>query len=275
MLRIYRKGAGSTHTTAEDHIYPVPQKPWLGKVFADFARPSVASFPFKNPENLLPTTMPSRQGDLLTPGCFHITQVAPCNPKEATSELCPRDGPGGPPSGPVYIEVYKIITLLALLASSARQSLWDPVVIPARRRKWWHRGEMQLSAKAAGTLPRCSSPARGPRMHSCRVTSLLSSPKSSHHLCPPPPLFPSTHRLPTRVLPMCFGCCRGVVQGEGCCWFSCCLHGGDQLFLALFLNGVRQTYIRAGRSSCLDEYLPKSLCYLAVSLQKGPAPFVW
>lgn len=73
----------------------------------------------------------------------------------------------------LFREVYKIIALLALLTSLARKSLWDLVVIPTRRRKWWHRGGMQPSAKAAGTLPRCSSLAHDPRTHSRRAASRL------------------------------------------------------------------------------------------------------
>lgn len=84
-------------------------------------------------------------------------------------------------------------------------------------------------------------------------------------------LFRRPPGCPTRCSP----CVPMGMRGEGCGWFSCCLRGGDQLFLALFLNGVQQAHISACRSSCLDEYLPESLRYLAVSLQKGPAPFVW
>ena len=133
---------------------------------------------------------------------------------------------------------------------------------------------MQLSAKAAGTLPRCSSPAHDPHTRSHRAASLLllsqilpSSLSSSTFFIDP--------QAPTHVCSPCVWGAAVGMGGEGCGWFSCCLHGGDQLFLALFLNGMQQAHIRACRSSCLDEYLPKSLRYLAVSLQKGPAPFVW
>lgn len=51
------------------------------------------SFPFPNPERLLPVPVPSCRGDLLTPGCFRITQVVPCDPKEATGELRRGGGP--------------------------------------------------------------------------------------------------------------------------------------------------------------------------------------
>lgn len=104
---------------------------------------------------------------------------------------------------------------------------------------------------------------------STTMPSLLLNPPFS--LPYPPPPFPQTHRLPPHILGAGM-----MVQGEGCCCccWSCWLQG-DQQFLVLFLKGVQQSHILSHRSSCLDEYLPKSLRYLAVSLQKGPAPFVW
>lgn len=116
---------------------------------------------------------------------------------------------------------------------------------------------------------------------------LIFSMSSQHVVTParqPPPPLPnspvsrssfSTAPQAPHVCSLCVCSAAVGMWGEKTAKPAASLRGGDQLFLALFLNSVQQAHIHAPRSSCLDEYLPKSLCYLAVSLQKGPAPFVW
>lgn len=94
-----------------------------------------------------------------------------------------------------------------------------------------------------------------------RLSASSSSPTfSHHHLCPLLLPYRPTG-CPTRVLPMCLGWGERAAAGLAVAFL-------EEISYSLLLSSVQQAHICARRSSCLDEYLPKSLHYLAVSLQK-------
>lgn len=143
------------------------------------------------------------------------------------------------PPKAVCTGVYKPPALLIPLALWARKSLWDLVVIAARRGKWWHWGGMQLSARVVSTLP--AALLRHTR--SPRAASASSSPKLPLSLYSSFCLAPQAHWQVCSLF--VWGAAAGIWgEGWGCC--SCCLHGGgEQLFLVLSFPDVQQTHIHS------------------------------
>lgn len=167
------------------------------------------------------------------------------------------------PPKAVCTGVYKPPALLVLLASWARKSLWDLVVIPGRRGEWWQRGGMQLSAKGGGHNPGCSAPAHAVTL-GCQHLLLSQTPR---YLCIPP--FSGPYRLPGTGAPCLFGVLLWECGERAGAAVAAAFPEEDSSYFLFFPFLVYSKLTPACRSSCLDEYLPKSLRFLAVSLQKA------
>lgn len=203
MLCVYRKGTGSTHTTAQDHIYPVTQKPWLGSL-CRLCKTFSGELPFYKPREIsCPPQRPATKVISSLPAGFPITQFAPCTgPNEATSEPCLGDGPDGNTSRSCLRRGLENCSIVSSLGFIGREKL-------VGSRGYSGEEEKMMTPRRNAALGQGS--AHAPSL-------LLSGTCSPHAFTPgyrPPPPLPNSPIVsvltlfrrppgcPTRVLPVC------------------------------------------------------------------------
>lgn len=118
-------------------------------------------------------------------------------------------------------------------------------------------------SQGGGHAPGCSALAHAFTL-CCQLLLLSQTP---HYLCIPP--FSWLQRLPNTCAPCLFGVLlREYEEKAGASVAAAFMEEKSSYFL-FFPLLVCSRLTPARRSSCLDEYLPKSLRFLAVSLQKA------